>query len=66
MIYRSGRLHPQMTCHETNMTYHHTVSKVLIRGLIPIGHGCELQSADADFARFAKLKWKNPLKGVSS
>lgn len=25
-------------------------------------HGCELNSTDADFARFPKLKWKNPLR----
>lgn len=24
-------------------------------------HGCELISSDADFARFPKLKWRNPL-----
>lgn len=24
-------------------------------------HGCELMSTDGDFARFPKLKWKNPL-----
>ena len=29
---------------------------------LAIEHGCVLFSADADFARFPKLKWKNPLK----
>jgi uncharacterized protein len=24
-------------------------------------HGCELMSTDADFSRFPKLKWRNPL-----
>ena len=28
---------------------------------LAIEHGCELASTDADFARFPKLKWKNPL-----
>ena len=28
---------------------------------LAIEHGCELVSTDSDFARFAKLKWKNPL-----
>jgi len=28
---------------------------------LAIEHGCELASTDADFARFSKLKWKNPL-----
>lgn len=28
---------------------------------LAIGHGCELASTDADFARFPKLKWINPL-----
>jgi len=28
---------------------------------LAIEHGCELASTDSDFARFAKLKWKNPL-----
>lgn len=28
---------------------------------LAIEHGCELNSTDADFARFPKLKWKNPL-----
>lgn len=29
---------------------------------LAIEHGCELISTDADFARFPKLKWKNPLR----
>jgi hypothetical protein len=29
---------------------------------LAIEHGCELHSTDADFARFPKLNWKNPLK----
>jgi len=28
---------------------------------LAVEHGCELVSTDSDFARFAKLKWKNPL-----
>jgi len=28
---------------------------------LAIEHGCVLASTDSDFARFAKLKWKNPL-----
>lgn len=28
---------------------------------LAIQHGCELFSANADFARFAGVKWKNPL-----
>ena len=28
---------------------------------LAIEHGCELASTDSDFARFAKLKWKNRL-----
>jgi toxin-antitoxin system PIN domain toxin len=28
---------------------------------LAIEHGCELASTDADFARFPKLKWRNPL-----
>jgi uncharacterized protein len=28
---------------------------------LAIEHGCELASTDSDFARFANLKWKNPL-----
>jgi len=28
---------------------------------LAIEHGCELASTDSDFARFSKLKWKNPL-----
>ena len=30
---------------------------------IAIEHGCKLASTDADFARFPKLKWINPLSG---
>jgi len=29
---------------------------------LAIEHDCELFSTDADFARFQKLKWKNPIK----
>ncbi len=29
---------------------------------LAIEHGCQLCSTDSDFARFPKLKWKNPLK----
>lgn len=29
---------------------------------LAIEHGCKLYSTDSDFARFPKLKWKNPLK----
>ena len=29
---------------------------------LAIEHNCELFSTDADFARFPKLKWKNPIK----
>jgi toxin-antitoxin system PIN domain toxin len=29
---------------------------------LAIEHGCQLYSTDSDFARFPKLKWKNPLK----
>lgn len=29
---------------------------------LAIEHGCELCSTDADFARFPKLKWRNPLR----
>ena len=29
---------------------------------LAIEHGCELNSADADFARFPKLAWRNPLQ----
>ncbi len=29
---------------------------------LSIEYGCELQSTDSDFARFPKLKWRNPLK----
>ncbi len=28
---------------------------------LAIEHGCELASTDSDFARFPKLKWRNPL-----
>jgi toxin-antitoxin system PIN domain toxin len=28
---------------------------------LAIEHGCELCSADADFARFPRLRWRNPL-----
>jgi uncharacterized protein len=28
---------------------------------LAIEHGCELYSTDADFARFPRLKWRNPL-----
>ena len=28
---------------------------------LAIEHGCELFSTDSDFARFPKLKWRNPL-----
>jgi hypothetical protein len=28
---------------------------------LAIEHGCELASIDSDFARFPKLKWRNPL-----
>ena len=28
---------------------------------LAIEHGCELFSTDADFARFPKLKWRNPI-----
>jgi len=28
---------------------------------LAIEHGCQLASTDSDFARFPKLKWKNPL-----
>lgn len=28
---------------------------------LAVEHGCVLYSADADFARFPKLKWKNPI-----
>jgi toxin-antitoxin system PIN domain toxin len=30
---------------------------------LAIEHGAELCSADADFARFARLRWRNPLAG---
>ena len=29
---------------------------------LAIEHNCELFSSDADFARFPKLKWRNPLR----
>ena len=29
---------------------------------LAIENGCVLYSTDADFARFPRLKWKNPLK----
>ncbi|MCX7011491.1 MAG: type II toxin-antitoxin system VapC family toxin [Candidatus Sumerlaeota bacterium] len=28
---------------------------------LALEHGCELNSTDADFARFPRLKWRNPL-----
>jgi toxin-antitoxin system PIN domain toxin len=28
---------------------------------LAVQHGCELMSTDSDFARFLKVKWKNPL-----
>lgn len=28
---------------------------------LAIEHGCELYSTDADFSRFARLRWRNPL-----
>ena len=28
---------------------------------LAVEHGCELLTADADFARFPNLKWRNPL-----
>jgi hypothetical protein len=28
---------------------------------LALQHGCELMSTDADFARFRKLRWTNPL-----
>lgn len=28
---------------------------------LALEHGCELMSTDADFSRFPKLKWRNPL-----
>ena len=31
---------------------------------LAIEHGCVLYSTDSDFARFSKLKWKNPIKAV--
>jgi hypothetical protein len=29
---------------------------------LAIEHGCELASTDSDFARFPKLKWRNPIR----
>ena len=29
---------------------------------LAIEHGCELNSTDADFARFSKLAWRNPIQ----
>jgi uncharacterized protein len=29
---------------------------------LAVQHGCELMSTDADFARFPRVKWTNPLK----
>ena len=29
---------------------------------LALEHGCVLYSADSDFARFPKLRWKNPLE----
>lgn len=29
---------------------------------LAVEHGCELCSTDADFARFPRLKWRNPLE----
>jgi uncharacterized protein len=29
---------------------------------LALEHGCELASSDADFSRFPRLKWKNPLR----
>lgn len=31
---------------------------------LAIEHGCELCSTDADFSRFPRLKWRNPLRRV--
>jgi uncharacterized protein len=31
---------------------------------IALEHGCELNSTDADFSRFPKLKWRNPLASL--
>lgn len=28
---------------------------------LAIEHGCELETTDADFSRFSRLKWRNPL-----
>ncbi|MEE8399415.1 MAG: type II toxin-antitoxin system VapC family toxin [Desulfobacterales bacterium] len=32
---------------------------------LAIEHGCELVSTDSDFARFPKLKWRNPLTNLT-
>jgi toxin-antitoxin system PIN domain toxin len=29
---------------------------------LAVQHGCTLMSTDSDFARFTRVKWKNPLK----
>ncbi len=29
---------------------------------LAVEHGCELASTDADFARFPKLNWRNPIR----
>lgn len=29
---------------------------------LALEHGCELYSTDSDFARFPRLKWRNPLR----
>jgi hypothetical protein len=31
---------------------------------LALEHGCTVASTDADFARFPKLKWINPLSGL--
>ncbi len=31
---------------------------------LAIEHGCQLASTDADFARFPKLKWRNPFPEI--
>ena len=31
---------------------------------LAVEHGCELNSTDADFARFPSLRWRNPLVSV--
>lgn len=30
---------------------------------LAVEHGCELFSSDADFSRFPRLRWRNPLRG---